>query len=394
MKLLEDGVAAKTIVKHPQESVYAGFAVYHDLKSSDCQFVPMNSNRVINTEVVEMRVDANLKAYRDLGRYLDFGEISLLVLRTSPKRDFFVMDGQHRTATMEKLYSKHRDVPLVFHFRVVVVTTEAEAHEHLIHFQDCYPADPRAFFETQHQTKLAGEVVDELHRRWPGAFRERVKVRARMGGGHTSDPPRPYLNDYVTFWLLKQSGLLVAPNAAEGTVVERLDAMNALLRTAPLRSLGDAATEHMRGIAVGTCGGCFLGFFRESKLEWGALATALANSSPPPPRAALPPPSAAPATLPAPAALPAPPAMPPAAGIVQRKRPRDSSDGTADAGAESAAKTEAAAGSASSAPAVAGGAGGADDDARMELLVKKIRLAEQLGDVAMVERLKRKLEEW
>jgi hypothetical protein len=197
VQLLEDGVAKHSIVKHPLEPIYAGFAAFSDLKASACSFVPMNSNRVVNHEVVERRVVANLKSYKDLGSYLDFGEIALVVLRASPLREFFIMDGQHRIATMERLYARHRDVPLNFHFRVTVCASEKEAHEHLIHFQDCFPADPRAFFQTQAQTRLATAVVDALHHRYPGAFRDRVVHTARAGGGHTADPARPYLNDCI-----------------------------------------------------------------------------------------------------------------------------------------------------------------------------------------------------
>eukprot|EP00316_Scyphosphaera_apsteinii_P014016 CAMPEP_0119334664 /NCGR_PEP_ID=MMETSP1333-20130426/87777_1 /TAXON_ID=418940 /ORGANISM="Scyphosphaera apsteinii, Strain RCC1455" /LENGTH=67 /DNA_ID=CAMNT_0007345011 /DNA_START=30 /DNA_END=230 /DNA_ORIENTATION=+ len=67
-----------------------------------------------------------MKSYRNLDKYLDFGELTLLVLGNTATRDFFIMDGQHRIATMERLYEKNPAVPLHFHFRVVVCSTEKE----------------------------------------------------------------------------------------------------------------------------------------------------------------------------------------------------------------------------------------------------------------------------
>lgn len=251
--ILADGVTAGEIVKHPSEEVYSGFGTFGQLKTSHCEFVAMNSNRVVNQEVVERRVAANLKSLKDLGKYLDFGELTLLVQRMHPGREFYIMDGQHRIATMNRLYDKHRDQALVFHFRIVVVATEAEAHEALMHFQDCFPADPRAFFATQGETKLATAVVDKLHERYPGAFKE-SKLGSRMGGGHTADPQRPYLNDYILFWLLKESGLLSRRHADRGSVLRGLEAMNTALGSASRAELGDQATENMRGVATTACG--------------------------------------------------------------------------------------------------------------------------------------------
>jgi len=163
-------------------------------------------------------------------------------------------------------------VPLHFHFRVKVMASEDEAYDYLMHFQNCFPADARAFFKTQTQTQLATQVCDELHRRYGGAFKDRIAMRSRMGAGQTADPQRPFLNDYVLFWLLKESELLVARDATKERVLSRLEEMNDVLRAASRLDLGESATEHMRTNAASVCGGCFLGFFRENKLHWATLA--------------------------------------------------------------------------------------------------------------------------
>ena len=282
LEILEQGVRAGTLLRHPCEPVYCGFGSLGELSQSGAKFVPMNSNRVINEEVVQQRMQRNLKVYRETNKYLDFGEITLLVHRNSPASDFFIMDGQHRIRTMEELHKKHPGVALNFHFRVVVVTSEKEAYEALMHFQDCFPADPRAFLKTQNHTQLATTVIERLTARFPTAFKNGdVPKSARAGGGHSTDPHRPFLNDYLVFWLLDTSGVLEARGASIDTVMTTLLAMNTLLAGLSIARLGPQVTEHMRAQAEGACCGCYLGFFRDGKLEWNHLA----NQLPPPPPA-------------------------------------------------------------------------------------------------------------
>jgi hypothetical protein len=178
---LDAGVQRGTMLRHPNatEPVYVSFANYGDLVSSSCAFVPMNSNRVINEAVVKKRVDENLMHYRRLDRYLDFGEISVLVRRDDPSMNFHIMDGQHRCRAMQELHKKHPNQALWFHFRVHVVANEKEAHDSLVHFQDQYPADPRAFLRSQRHTRFATEVVTQLNERYPRAFRAVVRLPIR-----------------------------------------------------------------------------------------------------------------------------------------------------------------------------------------------------------------------
>jgi hypothetical protein len=281
--ILEDGFQNRTMLKHPREPVYCSFAKYGELASSQCKFEPMNSNRVVNEDVVDKRVRANRAHFRELGHYQDFGEIAVLVLRDDPSNTFHIMDGQHRCRAMQVLHEAHPQRELSFQFRVRVVANEREAHEALLHFQDQYPADPRSFLRTQKHTRLATSVVEKLHDSYRGAFRNaEVKLSSRQGGGHTPDPSRPFLNDYLLFWLLDKSGLLDEAGATPKTILERLLSMNSLLASKQLLGeLGPNVTEHMRAEASRTCGGCFLGFFRDGKLHWERYARELPDPPPP-----------------------------------------------------------------------------------------------------------------
>jgi hypothetical protein len=190
--------------------------------------------------------------------------------------NFHIMDGQHRCRAMQELHKKHPNQALWFHFRVHVVANEKEAHDSLVHFQDQYPADPRAFLRSQRHTRFATEVVTQLNERYPRAFRNsEVKLSARQGGGQTPDPRRPFLNDYLVFWLLDTSGLLDTPGATPTSILERLCEMNHLLAAKAPTELGPSVTQAMVQQAHGTCADCFLGFFRDGKLHWERYAREL-----------------------------------------------------------------------------------------------------------------------
>ena len=58
------------------------------------RFLPMNSNRAINSEVISDRVRANLEEYEKNGKYCEFGQINLLIIESEPTMTFLIMDGQ------------------------------------------------------------------------------------------------------------------------------------------------------------------------------------------------------------------------------------------------------------------------------------------------------------
>eukprot|EP00291_Cryptomonas_curvata_P000951 CAMPEP_0172190252 /NCGR_PEP_ID=MMETSP1050-20130122/23008_1 /TAXON_ID=233186 /ORGANISM="Cryptomonas curvata, Strain CCAP979/52" /LENGTH=187 /DNA_ID=CAMNT_0012865101 /DNA_START=1 /DNA_END=564 /DNA_ORIENTATION=+ len=115
--ILEVGRAASQIVCDDTGFIYTGFANFVDLSTSQCKFVPMNSNRSINGDVVHERVQANLDEYDRKGKYCEFGQINLLILDTDPSMTFLIMDGQHRVETMKRLFVLHgpaRRIPFQF----------------------------------------------------------------------------------------------------------------------------------------------------------------------------------------------------------------------------------------------------------------------------------------
>lgn len=143
---------------------------------------------------------------------------------------------------------------------------QEKAHQELLHFQNAYPSDPRAFFATKRNRDVATAVLSRLrsHFRCEGLW---VTATCSRVGKRQGDPNRPKLSDFVVFWLLQDSGLL-AQRSSDVEVFRKLLKMNALLRSlaADRRKLGKQVTENMVRSAERL--GCFLGFFRAEQLKW------------------------------------------------------------------------------------------------------------------------------
>eukprot|EP00405_Crypthecodinium_cohnii_P018120 CAMPEP_0206455864 /NCGR_PEP_ID=MMETSP0324_2-20121206/22028_1 /ASSEMBLY_ACC=CAM_ASM_000836 /TAXON_ID=2866 /ORGANISM="Crypthecodinium cohnii, Strain Seligo" /LENGTH=438 /DNA_ID=CAMNT_0053926693 /DNA_START=171 /DNA_END=1488 /DNA_ORIENTATION=- len=312
--LMERAKAVGQVVCDTSGKVYTGFAPYKDLAVSQCQFVPMNSNRAINRDVVRQRVEENEDHFQKTRQYMEFGQINLIIVASDTTHEFLVMDGQHRCETMKELFSRHPDWPLWFQFRAKVVTSEAVAFEELRHFQRAYPSDPRSFFRSRLETRTATAVLGNLKEHYPKAFKE--MVLSNRVGRSTGDPNRPYLNDNIVFWFLQDAGLLRA--AADGgeeevgsnpgnvnavSILERLQAADQYLAVQPIQGLGKKASQSMKNEAEKL--NCYLGFFRDGYLRWKDIESRL-----PPPRrpnpVSAPPAAAAAAAAPAPAPAPAP----------------------------------------------------------------------------------------
>eukprot|EP00438_Fugacium_kawagutii_P006971 Skav222786 [mRNA] locus=scaffold1254:40855:52469:+ [translate_table: standard] len=226
VRILQDGVEAGLVVKDSDHNggIYTGFLQWQHVKASNCRFEAMNSNRAINDSVVEARFRENLDELAEHGRFKDFGQINLLILLNDPQHVFYVMDGQHRCRVMERLH-RHTDRDIKFQFRAKAVVDPRE----LIHFQNAYPSDPRAFFSTRRARQVGTSVLQRLRTKFQSQERDIedlwVDVTTFRAGKRTGDPNRPKLNDFLIFWLLQDSELL-----NDVQVFEHLLKMNALMQ--------------------------------------------------------------------------------------------------------------------------------------------------------------------
>lgn len=280
--LLDKAVSAGGMVVR-DGNVYTGFASYHDLASSCCTFAPMNSNRAVNQDVVRQRVNENITCFEQHNSYLDFGQIVLMIVAEHHGHEFLVMDGQHRCETMKELHRLFPHRHIRFQFRAKVVASELQAHAELLHFQRSYPTDYRSFFPTRAASRIGTSVLGKLKAKHPAAFKEMVLFN-RHGHG-TADPPRPYVNDNIVFWLLQDSGLVGGAadigredGIDEAHVLSMLNSANQYLSMRKKEGLGKNVTDRMMKLARET--ELWLGFFREGNLVWRDVKEHLLIESP------------------------------------------------------------------------------------------------------------------
>ena len=300
VRILDDALQAGTVVRSESAPpVYTGFAQYASLMKSGCAFLPMNTNRAINDDVVAERVLENEENYGKCGTYLEFGQINLIVIESYPKMEFFIMDGQHRVKTMDVLASKYPERPIFFQFRAKVLSDQQNARFELLHFQKSYPSDPRCFLENISQNRIAAILLARMKEAFPRCVFKPISVNVRYGK-RIGDPDRPYLNDSLFFWLLSHSGLMsdaptelhpvdrigLIEGLADGIWNRLMEANAALALELPIANHAAAKrkfkiTEAMirkveSWFALGETA-CYLGFLREGKLEWPQLLPLIAN---------------------------------------------------------------------------------------------------------------------
>jgi len=149
---------------------YIGFGEY--LTMSGCVFEPLGTNRAVNVDVVQKRVQKNLSSLLHRQRYCDFGTISLCAVRgddIAPNNcaKFYILDGQHRIAVMQSLKEMRPNASIHFELRCKVVSSHREATEELFSMQDCHPPDPRCFFDSRQENEMASLLLDFAKIRWP-----------------------------------------------------------------------------------------------------------------------------------------------------------------------------------------------------------------------------------
>jgi hypothetical protein len=281
------------MLKRPVLDVYVGYGNLETIRR--CRFLPMATNRCISQDVVAQRVAQNLSRLSERGSYHDFGQISLVAVR-SPSTEqyvqeassasaagsgrcarFYVLDGQHRLQTMVELARERPDVPIWFELSVQVVTDKEAANEALLHMQHTYRADPKCFFTKDDEADVAARTLDLAKLQWPAAF---SAADASSFSRPTRPVVRPRLDDGLFFDVLRDTRLLAlvcssgtlkdgvaaTPTTRPLALFDAIDSVNEALRK-------DAERKHARGKLAdrtftdcrGKFNGCFLGLYRRDK---------------------------------------------------------------------------------------------------------------------------------
>ena len=145
-----------TLMYLPSLNKFIGFI---NLLNFSFMFKPIGINRTINTDVINKRVKENEDSFSATGKYYDFGNAELVVIREYNNNVLYIIDGQHRLSTMETLKILYQDRDLFIGVSIYIKDTVAEAATYLKHFQNQYPSDDRLFSANQTERNQLDKVL-------------------------------------------------------------------------------------------------------------------------------------------------------------------------------------------------------------------------------------------
>ena len=136
-EILKTSVTNRSLIHIPDLDKYIGWI---DLRNFSFVFKTIGINRIINEDVVTKRVKENEDCYMATGKYYDFGNAELMIIRENNDNIFYIIDGQHRISTMQRLKLQYPDRKLIIGVSIYVKDTIDNAVSYLKHFQNQYPS--------------------------------------------------------------------------------------------------------------------------------------------------------------------------------------------------------------------------------------------------------------
>ena len=254
-ELLKNETEAKNLIYNPIIDKYVGFMNLYNI-TIKCEV--MASNRIINQNVINVRVKENEEHFKKTGNLLDFGSAILVVIRANNNDAFYVADGQHRISTLFKLKELGVTSELWIAVTVKMVNTEREAKEYLKLFQKQYPPDIRLFSENLQERESKNNIINMFRNLWPAAFtvydkREIDKINSACFQNHRVEVERPHLSDGLVCNLYRDIDILRSNMVSN----ELLDEMN--------RFIIETANEKLDRLKK--VDGCCFGIVRETDVK-------------------------------------------------------------------------------------------------------------------------------
>ena len=184
-----------TLIHIPLLNKYVGFI---NLLNFSFMFRPIGINRTINTDVINKRVKENEDSFLATGKYYDFGNAELVVIREYNDNILYIIDGQHRLSTMENLKVLYPDRDLIIGVSIYVKDTVAEAATYLKHFQNQYPSDDRLFSANQTERNQLDKVLAIFKYEYSEVFQQYDKHILNLinkRDKYYKEPNRPHLSN-------------------------------------------------------------------------------------------------------------------------------------------------------------------------------------------------------
>ena len=184
-----------TLMYLPSLNKFIGFI---NLLNFSFMFKPIGINRIINTDVINKRVKENEDLFLATGKYYDFGNAELVVIREYDDNVLYIIDGQHRLSTMENLKMLYPDRDLFIGVSIYIKDTVAEAATYLKHFQNQYPSDDRLFSANQTERNQLDKVLALFKYEYPEVFLQYNKHILNLinkKDKYYKEPNRPHLSN-------------------------------------------------------------------------------------------------------------------------------------------------------------------------------------------------------
>ncbi len=184
-----------TLMYLPSLNKFIGFI---NLLNFSFMFKPIGINRIINTDVINKRVKENEDSFLATGKYYDFGNAELVVIREYDDNVLYIIDGQHRLSTMENLKMLYPDRDLFIGVSIYIKDTVAEAATYLKHFQNQYPSDDRLFSANQTERNQLDKVLALFNYEYPEVFLQYNKHILNLinkKDKYYKEPNRPHLSN-------------------------------------------------------------------------------------------------------------------------------------------------------------------------------------------------------
>tara|TARA_B000000477_G_C6087028_1_gene225894 strand:+ start:841 stop:1680 length:840 start_codon:yes stop_codon:yes gene_type:complete len=184
-----------TLMYLPSLNKFIGFI---NLLNFSFMFKPIGINRTINTDVINKRVKENEDSFLATGKYYDFGNAELVVIREYDDNVLYIIDGQHRLSTMENLKMLYPDRDLFIGVSIYIKDTVAEAATYLKHFQNQYPSDDRLFSANQTERNQLDKVLALFNYEYPEVFLQYNKHILNLinkKDKYYKEPNRPHLSN-------------------------------------------------------------------------------------------------------------------------------------------------------------------------------------------------------
>jgi hypothetical protein len=184
-----------TLMYLPLLNKFIGFI---NLLNFSFMFKPIGINRTINTDVINKRIKENEDLFLATGKYYDFGNAELVVIREYNDNVLYIIDGQHRLSTMEHLKILYPDRDLFIGVSIYIKDTVAEAATYLKHFQNQYPSDDRLFSANQTERNQLDKVLALFKYEYPEIFLQYNKHILNLinkRDKYYKEPNRPHLSN-------------------------------------------------------------------------------------------------------------------------------------------------------------------------------------------------------